>query len=369
MRQTLAGLANTRAFNNHFETSAHEIKRAHEEKAVSDAKSAFKQDYVILTGQELTTTKLAEAIEHCYQGLTQIAVLSDICKEKSFLEIDVDACLEAVKAAEGGPKRDRLQACIRERGDLAKRNTDAPDEARCAQLGILAAAREEIVGKTAGNVMFNLFKAGIKALELPEWQDNGQCPLCENQTPHDLKTHITGKLANFTALDDATQAVAVEWNQAGWADLSELEQLLEPANDLRLIAKHKARANVGTMTHDEALRLGKWVSVLRKRAAEKEEQLSMEQKGLEKELPPSTVEVAKKIEAARRLQENCIKIRDSARKVKLEVDREATVSQIKNFLDTVSADFASAEAQISKDRLAAVEPVFQSNFARMSFPG
>ncbi|MBY2985683.1 ATP-binding protein [Rhizobium leguminosarum] len=369
MRQTLSGLANTRAFGNHFDMSAHAATRAHEEKAVADARDAIARDYVILTGQSLTTTKATEAVEHCHQGLAQIALLADLCKDKAFLDIEIDACLDAVKAAEGGPKRDRLQACIREREDLAKRNIDAPDAERRAQLAVLAAAREEAAGKTTGDVMLNLFQAGLKALELPEWQTPDQCPLCESRTPHDLKTHVSGKLANFTALDEATQAAAVEWNQAGWADLGKLEELLEPASEQRLIAKHEPQAKAGTLAKDDALRLATWVGDLRTRAAAKEAELAAEQLALEKDLPPSTVEVAKKIEAARRLQENWRKLGDANRSVKRETERDATVTQIKKFLDTTSADFASAEAQISKDRLAAVEPVFQANFARMSFPG
>lgn len=369
MRQTLAGLANTRAFGNHFEASIHAVTRAHEEKATKDAQDAIQRDFVILTGQDLSTIKPAEVIEHCHQGLAQIVLLADLCKDKAFIDIDIDACLETVKAAEGGAKRDRLQACIRDRADLAKLNIDAPDEARRAQLAILAAARAEAASKTAGDVMLSLFQAGRKALELPEWQNASQCPLCENQTPHDLKTHVFGKLANFTAVEETTQAVIVEWNQAGWADLGKLEELLEPASDLRLIAKHEARAKVGTLTNAEAMELANWVGLLRTRAAEKETQLAAEQQGLERELPPSTVEVAKKIEAARRLQENWRKLKAALQKVKVEMDREVTVSQVKKFLDTTATDFASAETQISKDRLAAIEPVFQDNFARMSFPG
>ena len=141
------------------------------------------RDYVILTGQALTTTKAAEAVEHCHHGLAQIALLADLCKNKSFLDIDIDACLEVVKAAEGGPKRDRLQACLREREDLAKLNIDAPDAERRAQLGVLTAAREEAAGKTAGDVMLNLFQAGMKALELPEWQNPDQCPFMREPYP------------------------------------------------------------------------------------------------------------------------------------------------------------------------------------------
>ncbi|MBB3356017.1 hypothetical protein FHT70_005990 [Rhizobium sp. BK049] len=369
LRQTLAALANGRAFGNHFEVSSHATTKAHEEKTAKDTREAIGRDYAVLTGMELTATKFTEAIEHCHQGLAQIALLAELCKDKAFLDIDIEACLEAVKAAEGGPKRDRLQACIREREDLAKRNIDAPDELRRAQLATLAAAREDAAAKTAGDVMLNLFHAGMKALELPEWQDVGQCPLCESQTPHDLKTHVTGKLSNFTALDDATQAAAVEWNQAGWADLGRLEELLEADVGLRLLAKHQASAKAGTLLKADALNLASWVGELRTRAAGKEAQLAAEQQALEKELPPSTVEVAKKIEAARRLQENWRKLSTALRNVKAETDRATIISEIKTFLETAATDFATAEAQISKDRLAAVEPVFQDNFARMSFPG
>lgn len=369
LRQTMSGLSNTRAFGNHFDLNAHAATRAHEDKTIADARTAIGNDYLILTGKPLTTTKAAEAIEHCHEGLAQISLLADLCKDKTFYEIDIDACLNAAKAAEGGPKRDRLQACISERADLTKRNVDAPDETRRAVLEVLSAAREDVASKTAGDVMLNLFQAGIKAIELPEWQSLNQCPLCESQTPHDLKIHVTDKLANFTALDVATQAIIVEWNQAGWADLSKLEELLEPTSDQRILAKHEAKAKTGILTKDEATALIGWVGELKSRAAAKESQLSAEQQDLEKDLPASTVELTKKIEAARRLQENWRKLGEATRKLKVEADYDATITTIKKFLDTASADFASAEAQLSKDRLTAVEPVFQQNFARMSFPG
>lgn len=103
MRQTLWGLANTRAFGNHFDMSAHAATRAHEAKAVADARDAVGRDYVVLTGQNLTAIKVTEAIEHCHQGLAQIGLLAELRRDKAFLDINIEACLDAVKRRKAAP--------------------------------------------------------------------------------------------------------------------------------------------------------------------------------------------------------------------------------------------------------------------------
>ncbi|MDX0290295.1 AAA family ATPase [Sinorhizobium medicae] len=369
MRQSLAALANTRAFGNHFDTNAHAQGRAREAKVAKDAHYAIGRDYAILTGAAQLPAKASEAVDKCHSALVQIGPLTELCKGLTFAEIDIDSCLDAIKAAEGGPKRERLAACIRERENLTKLYGQAPLAERVEKLVELAAAREESASKTAGEVMLQLFQAGAKVLELPEWQNADHCPLCDNKMPHNLQEHVANRLADFSALDAATQAIALEWNEAGWADLNSLEALLEPSADARLIAKCQQAAQGGKISSDGAKRLVAWLQELQARAQKHEQDLATEQQALEKELPQSSVEVTKKVEAARRLQESWRKLADAFRLMKVEDAREAAVSRIKTFLDKASADFAQAEAEVSKARLAAVEPVFKSYFANMSFLG
>lgn len=369
IRQALAALANTRAFNNHFGAQAHIQAQAHAQKVVNDARDALKRDHLILTGDEWDTPPLADGLAKCFSALEQIGPLTALCAGKTFREIDVDACIEAVKAAEGGPQRERLGECVRLRQELATLNVQAPDAERTNQLVNVAKNREEAVAKTAGDVILQLYQAGAKALELPEWANAGICPLCDSAVAHDLHSHVGTKLSAFTALDEATQAVGVEWNEAGWADLTGLEKLLEPDATKRPIAALSDTAQKGMLAEAQAKDLVVWLGTLRERAGARDTALEKEQRELEKILPQSSVEVTKKVEAARRMQESLGKLDAAQTDLDREKARAGRVSRLKTFLDRASDDFGVAEAAISRARLAAVEPVFKTNFAEMSFFG
>ncbi|UWU70568.1 AAA family ATPase [Bradyrhizobium sp. NC92] len=369
MRQSLAAVANTRAFNNHFAVAEHAQLRGREEKAAADARAAIAADYAVLVGQPLAALNGAAAQAKCHHALEQIGPLKPLCENKAFHDIDINACIEAVKAAEGGPKRDRLSECIRERADLKKLNVEAPKPERAAVLVALAKARDQALAETAGDVMLTLFQAGQKALGLPEWSDPTLCPLCDQKGSHDLKAHIASKLSQFDALEQAGTAIAKEWGEAGWSDLGDLESKLEEGADNRLIAKLKARAEKGDITSNDAESLTEWLKTLRSRADQKEQSLAAEQADLEKELPPSSVEVTRKVEAARRLQANWNKLAEAEKAAGLEQGREALVTQVKRFLDSASNCFGAAEGALSKARLAAVEPVFRAYFDKLSFFG
>src|SRR5690606_35554231 len=98
--------------------------------------------------------------------------------------------------------------------------------------------------------------------------------------------------------------LAVEWGAAGWADLNGLEAKLEATPENRHIAKLGSKAQQGTISSEEARTLIEWLKQLRLRAADHDKDLQAEQAVLEAELPQSAVEVTKKIEAGRRLQDS-----------------------------------------------------------------
>lgn len=368
-RQVLGSLANTRAFNNHFEATAHAQKKAHELKSGQDALEAFQRDYVILTSEEWKAITPVVALENCHKALSQIATITFHCIGKEFVDIDMDACIESVRIAEGGPKRERHSACIRDRQELTQLNLEAPQNERANTLVERAQAREDAASKTVGQVMLQLFQAGAKALELPEWSDSELCPLCDTKVPHNLQAHISTKLADFTALDETTRNLAIEWGAAGWENLVALEAKLEPTTTNRLIAKLDSKAKRGTISVNEAKSLGEWLKKLRQRASEHDNLLQVELTGLEKELPQSAVEVTKKIEAARRQQKNWSKWISAKTALEVEKAWEQKTKRLKTFLDRAHSDFSTAETAISKARLTAVEPVFQKNYADLAFFG
>jgi AAA domain len=369
MRQSLAAIANTRAFNNHFAVAEHAQLLGREQKAAADARTAISSDYTSLVGQAPTAPSESEMQAKCQLALEQIGPLKSLCENKAFTDIDVDACIEAVKASEGGPKRDRLIECIRDRSDLKKLNVQAPTPERAQVLVNLANAREQALAETAGDVMLALFQAGQKALDLPDWDDPMLCPLCDQKGLHHLKEHIASKVSQFDTLEQAGTAMAKEWGEAGWSDLAGLESKLEDVPENRLIAKLGHRAQRGELALNEVERLTDWLKTLRSRAEKREHKLATEQAALEKELPPSSVEVTRKVEGARRLQANWRKLAEAKNAAGLEQSRETLVNKIKNLLDLAADCFGVAESALSKVRLTAVEPVFRTYFGKLSFFG
>ena len=301
--------------------------------------------------------------------MVQIAPLRPVCQGREFADIDIDACIEAIKSAEGGPRRERLGACIRERGDLAKVNHEAPNSVRAAQLVKRAFERGEALEKTAGDLMLGLYQAGREVIEAEHWPDPHLCPLCDGAATHSLYDHLASKLAEFEALNKATAALAAEWNEAAWTELLQLEALIEAAAEKRLLALKQDRALAGSISGAEAESLVEHLAALRARAAEIDGRLTSEQKQLEQELPPSVVEVTTKVETARRLQERWRNLERSQKVIAKENARERCIRRARDFLVDASKTFATAEAIISTARLKAVEPVFKDYFKKMSFHG
>lgn len=369
MRQALASLAHARSFNNHFETGTRDQNKNQAEKTVAESRAAIAKDYEVLVGKPPEAQDLAAAKGKCQQALRQIAPLNPHCEGTEFDDIKIDDCVEALKEAEGGPKRERLGNCIRERSSLAMANHEAPTSERASRLATHATEREEAMGKTAGALMLQLYQVGNKVVAGADWEDQYLCPLCDEKAEHNLADHLSSKLSDFTALEKATTALSKEWIEAGWGNLLQLESLLESSPEKRILALSNTRAEAGTISRADADKLLQFLAMLRERGKDLDETLAAEQLQLEKDLPPSSVEATKKVEAARRLQDNWCKLERSQKVLKEETALEGHVNRLRKFLSDASKAFATAEASMSKARLVAVGPVFKEYFEKMSFHG
>lgn len=369
LRRELAGIANTRAFNNHFATTAHEKRRDELKKTLATNGAKISAEYQTLVGKPLTNADDAAAPAICLAALAQIGPLTALCAGVAFDAVDIAACHDAIQQAEGGPQRTRLIEVMQARAALTTKVALIPTADQAKELVARAGARDAALAKTRGETMLALLRAGQNVMSESTWADPDRCPLCDTRDVAHLAQHLTEKLAEFADLDNATLAVGREWRDGGWVHVQDLESALEPSSDNRLIAKTNTRAAAGSLSQAEAETLAIWVETLRTRAAADDATLAADQAAIEVTLPPSMAEATKKVEAARQLQSAW---RDrSAESVKLaaETKREATVAGLKNFLDEAADAFGKAETNISKARLAGVEPVFKNFFAKMSFAG
>lgn len=363
LRQQLQALANTKSFNSHFDVLAHAKLKADADREFRSAREAIAKDYQEIIKESLvpnTTTEIAQ--QKCRDALASVPILAPICHEKSFMDINVAACISAIKDAEGGTKRDRLSAIIQEQDRWTKADKTSPNDHDITGIAKLAQVREAAVADTSGTLVQELYYAAEKVFLSEDWPSETTCPTCERDDGTSILARVQGKLAAFSAVATATDALASEWQGKGWSDLLGLEGLVHQDAAKQIIRQRVAVAEAGTLNFAQAVELGSYVRELRQLANGQRDALAAERLSLEKELPPSLVTVTTLVEAVRRLQSHWRDLSKYQKRLSEETDRAKTVDRLKGFLDQAASLFAAADSDIASTRLRKVEPMAQALF-------
>ncbi len=368
LRQQLQALANTRFFNAHFDTSAHATTKGTAERIVAAEKAKIAKDYAELVREELAAgASLEDAQKRCHAALAGSPVLAANCADRLFMNVDIEACIGAVKAAEGGPKRDRLATVIREQATLAAANKPIPADGDYGMLANLAGKRDDALKATSGDKLHELYRLSEQIMTGGSWPSPTLCPTCERDDGSSVLAAVQTKLGQYAAVVAATQAAAAEWAAKGWAELDELEKLTLLEGEAPRHRQLAAAGKAGTIAADQATELATYVGIMRARATQKAAELATERAQLEHELPPSLVAVTTAVEAARRLQRSWKDLAEAEKTLVAEKARETLVKRLKTFLDEAGAIFATAESAIAADRLKKVEPLCQDFFGNIMF--
>jgi hypothetical protein len=291
-RQHLQALSNTRAFNGHFDTTAHAATKTAADRTVATLRASMAADYESLVkekpGAGMSTAALQE---RCHAALHGIALLVDHCADRPFMEVDLEACLEAVKGAEVGLKRERLSGAIREEATWVAANKNIPSEADLPALANAAAAREQALSQTAGDIFRRLYRLGDQFMSAHDWPSPTLCPTCGKDDGTSVLDTVRAKLGQYDAVETATTALANEWAAKGWGELQELEALILVEAESPYLRQSTKVGEEGTISMEQAKVLSAHVGTLRERAKQKIASLVKERGELEKELPPSLVTV------------------------------------------------------------------------------
>ncbi|MCP3468421.1 AAA family ATPase [Bradyrhizobium sp. CCGUVB23] len=367
LRQELQALSNTRAFNNHFD-----VKALNQQDTSLKATIIKQQAEAVSAFQALTQTSLLDQKDHAaavlkaHNALHQIAILNPHCTGKLFGEIVIDDCVEAIKKAEGGDAPARLAGLQRQETMIASRISVGPSDDNFKKLLSLATERDQAMSQTAGKLLKALYAASRAVLCDDSWPNKNQCPACEQESAGSLLPGLEARLAAFQELEDCTAKLETEWKGGGWGELRKLEEAHAEGGDQLMFAALGKRAELA-LTESEVRDLWAWRSTLLERAAAALQDTKTKREALEKELPASLVAVTSAVEAARRLQKAWKDVLDAQAGLAKVTSKLAAINRIKGFLDKASDTFAAAEADLSKRRLAAVEPLCQKFFGSIMY--
>jgi hypothetical protein len=283
------------------------------------------------------------------------------------MDLDVETCLDTIRTAEGGPKRERLAEVIREQGNWIAANKAVPTEAGLPKLAELAASREEALARTSGDLLRRLYKLSEQVMSEGSWPSRTLCPTCDKDDGTSVLDLVSSKLGQYDAVETATQVLSREWTAKGCGDLGNLETLALAEGEVPRIRQLAQSGGAGTISSADARLLASRVSAMRVRALASLAALATERSQLESELPPLFVTVTTAVEAARRLQNSWRALATAQTESNNEAQRAACVERLKNLLDVISTLFAQAESALAASRLSQVEPLCQTMFADIMF--
>ena len=368
LRQGLSGLANTKAFNNYFCTNDKQGKKIRAKAAADRARANIKEAYTALVGDEYDPAEAeASMLAKAHSALSGIALLKPHCEGRSFEQIDPTACVEAAKAADGTEARNKLSKVLQDHTSWTEASASAPTPEDASRLIALAEARDAALKLTQGDVFRQLYALSDTILSDPSWDDTHRCPTCERVGEHSVLDHVRAKIAEFDAVATASTDLAQFWTEKGWDILESLEKLARDPAEVAQLATAKSGGTQGTLSGEQARAITTWVATLLSRAAAKLKELTDTKVEIEKALPEKLTAVVEKAEAARRLQSNLTDFRrETATDMAVTADL-ARIARVKTFLDTASSAFATAEADASSRRLAAIEPAAQTLFKAIMF--
>lgn len=368
LRQGLAALSNTKAFNNHFGVAAKQAEQKSAVVAGQRAQANIKEAYEALAGEDYDPAQAEDAmLAKAYSALHGILLLQPLCEGRAFEEIDPGACVDAAKAAEGGEARNKLAGIIRDHTRWSEASVTAPDTEDGETLIVLADARDEALKVTQGDVFRQLYGLSETILANASWPDPQVCPTCDRSGGDSVLDHVRGKIAAFDAVEAASKALAAAWTGKGWNQLDDLEKLGLQPDEPELLAKAKDRGTKGDLTGEDARAVADWVKTLASRAAAKVDELNQTKLHLEASLPEKLTAVVEKAEAARRLQSNLKDLRSAKATQETVFAELARIEKVKTFLDSASGAFGTAESDAGARRLAAIEPRTRSIFASIMF--
>ena len=367
-RQGLQSTSNTLAFNNHFGIAAKEQQKLTQRHAVDQAWSRIRGAYQVLAGEPLDPSLSREQVlSNALSALQGIPILAPICDGKAFHEVLPDECVQAAKAAEGGEDRVRYTALLTEETKWRDASDSVPSASDATELIKLAAARDEALAATSGDLFQKLYSISEQILASDAWPDKTVCPACERGGPNSVLDFARTKAANYEAVEAATTALGAEWATKGWNQLGNLEKLASAEAEQARLAGAQAKIDAGGLDESFARELTEWVSEIAARAKKHLAELETEKAVLEQKLPESTAAVVENIEAFRRLQSAVTDLRTGEARLTAIEDELARISRVKKFLDEACTVFSSGESRAATRRMQAIEPVCREIFQAIMF--
>lgn len=344
---------------------------AEAEAARSSAKrelGTLRKTYEEVTGTPLADiSRLDESTAEVAAALSNVEILRPSFAGRNLDEINFDEIKTAIRNEETGAKRQELIEVIQSIATLKSlaKHEVAANKKEQTDIGELIDERDRLLSLTRGDLFKSLYESARTLMSQGDWEHEEICPLCESELSSSITVHISDQLAQYAATAEKLTEIGNKWKTSEWktcvAEHESSPTLAIDPKDQNL-TRLEAIFAAGSVSKSDFSFAVEWTATLREKAATALEAAEARKNVLEKELPPSLVELTHKVESGRQFKDALELFRDLSRQ---EAEKRALVAvraRWKQFVSDAAECFANAEAAQSGTRINRIDAEYKSNF-------
>lgn len=367
-RQALQTVSHTTAYNTDFEIEVVRTKLGAAQNGSQQALFTLRSSYENVTGKPLEDiARLNECVTEVTGSLGNVELLKSFFVGKTIENIDFGEIRTAIRAAEGGESRQKLEYTMESIGILAALGVhDLADIAIEQQkLSELIDDREKLLSTTRGDLFKRLYESAREVITKGAWGEDDKCPLCESELSSSIFGHVNEQLTQYADAAAKTAEIKRTWQESAWRGCLLAYEMaaplaIEPQN--RALTALDRKFESDDISKDDITGAVKWTTDLAKKIVETLKTLNKDKETLERELPSSLVQLTEQVEFGQQFKNALKQYRDYQQEVAVQQARLDIRGSWKEFISKATTVFAEAEAALSKSIIQSIEAEYKSNF-------
>jgi len=367
-RQALQAVSDSRALNTDLEIKIITTEVTALQKAVQQALVILRLSYENITGKPLEDIdKLDEFVAEVADALGNVELLKSHFSGRSLSDIDFEKIKTEIKTSERGEKRRELEKTIwsiTALEELAAYDLIAIGIEQ-EKIGVLIDERDELLASTRGDLFKRLYESAQEVISKDVWTEDEKCPLCESELSSSISGHIKEQLTQYA--DAAAKIVEIKdaWQASAWKKCLSAHEMAEPLDverQKRQFSLVDGKFTSGDISKKDWIAAVKWTSELTERVADVLKAAQDRKDSIEKELPPSLVQLTEQVEYGRQFTDALKNYQENRQEEEALQARIDIRERWRAFITKATTVFADAEAALSKARIKGIDMEYKSMF-------
>ena len=374
LRKLLASAKNTQNINNDFSLLTLQSETNILNENVAQLQGQLKDICENVSGLASDTEWDASTyISAITESLQSYSPFADLLKDATLLELDFEHAYQLVDEKEHSSTVKMLGNHQERLAQIEKHAITSEDFEEVAGIVELARKRDLAVKDVGSSAIHHLLNEALLTVDSPEYGlDPSICPVCDSDLSIPLDVSLRKKLEIYAEAASLNEALSTQIRGASALHKAiELEKNSLLAASLLKRASHVVlgEARLSAVSTEVLTDFQADLIVLEKERLSTAVNLTEEIDNLSKKLPDSLVEMIKAISGAREFRIRLLELEKMESRLSQKMQRLEIRKRWRDFISSLSDEYAVAEASLVTSRLASIQSEAQTLFTSIVLGG